>query len=206
MVDILQGMVVTKFEVLFVQFHYVLIFICVSELPESVPMSNVTASGSSEVGQSFNLSCSVTLLERMVVSPGIDYNITWTKMDNVSEGVIGKDINITTMTTISDPITTIKLIFDPLEFGDRGKYICNVEFNVTTTQDVGTGSDEVDVIVDCKLDYIIGRYTPTKMLDWLKLWRNVLVDCLSCFKLISVFIIIHVLWLYMYAAITDKLF
>ena len=156
----LQSLVLTcKFENPFVWFHYVLIFIHVLELPDDVPMTSVTASGSAEVGQSFNLSCSVTLVERMVVSPGIDYNITWMKVNNVNEGVIGKDINITTVTAMDDVTITVNLVFDPLQFGDRGNYICIAEFNVTTTQDEGIGFDEVDVVVDCKLDYIIGRYT-----------------------------------------------
>ena len=97
----------------------------------------------------------MTLVERMVVSPGIDYNITWMKMNNVSNEVIGEDINITTLTAMGDPTTVIKLIFDPLQFGDSGNYICIAEFNVTTTLDDGIGFDDTDVIVDCKLDYII---------------------------------------------------
>ena len=139
-------------EIPFIWAHYLVIFIHVSELPKSVPITEVVSSGSTEVGRSFNLSCSVTLVERMVVYPGIDYIITWLKMDSVSEGVIGKDINITTVTEMGDPTSTMKLIFDPLEFHHRGKYICMALFNVSTTQDKGEGSDEVNVIVDCKLD------------------------------------------------------
>ena len=86
------------------------------------------------------------------MSPGVDYNITWMKMDSVSQGVIGKDINITTVTEMGDPTTTVTLTFDPLKFGDRGTYICWAELNVTRTQDGGEGSEEVDVVVDCKLD------------------------------------------------------
>ena len=127
------------------------IFIHVSELPEGITITNVTASGSAEVGQSFTLSCNVTLVERMVVSPGSDYNITWMKMDNVSQGVIGKDINITTMTTVGDPTTTVTLTFDSLRFSDRGTYKCMADFNITTTLDVGKGSDEYDITTVCEL-------------------------------------------------------
>ena len=88
-----------------------------------------------------------------MVSLGMDYNITWIKMDNVSQGVMGEDINITTamMTAVGDPTTTVNLTFDPLRFGDRGTYICMAEFNISKTQDAGDNMDEVDVIVDCKL-------------------------------------------------------
>ena len=129
-------------------------FICASELPDGVPMTTVTPSGSSELGQPFNLSCSVTLVERMVVSPGIDYNITWMKMNSVNKGVIGYDIDITTVTAMNDTTTTIKLIFDQLQFEDRGNYICMAELNVTTTLDEGIGFDEADIVVDCKLNCI----------------------------------------------------
>ena len=128
------------------------VFIDVLELPEEVPIVSVTASGLTEVGQSLNLSCNVTLVERMVVSLGVDYNITWMKMDSVSQGVIGKDINITTVTVMSDPTTTVTLTLDPLRFGDRGTYICMADLNVIRTLEGGEESEEVDVIVDCKLD------------------------------------------------------
>ena len=134
-----------------VSIHYVEIFIHVSELPESIPITKITGSGSAELGQSFYLSCSVTLVERMVVSPGIDYNITWTKLYNVSQGVIGKDIDITTVTAIGDPTTTVTLTFDPLTFGDKGTYICIAEFNITQTLDLGNGSDVFDIICDSEL-------------------------------------------------------
>ena len=112
------------------------------------PITNVTDSGSREVGQSFNLSCSVTLLERMVVTPGMDYNITWMKMDNASQGVVGMDINIPTVMAVGDPTTTVTLTFDPLTYGDRGIYICIAEFNITTTLDAGDGFDEYAIILD----------------------------------------------------------
>ena len=113
-------------------------------------MTNITASGSGALGQPFSLVCNVTILERLVVSPGIDYNITWMKMDSVSQGVIGKDINITTLTTVNPLTTTKSLIFDSLRFGDRGRYICLAELNVTTTLEGGNSSDQYDIILDCK--------------------------------------------------------
>ena len=93
----------------------------------------------------------MTLVERMVVSPGMDYNITWLKIDDVSQGEIGKDINIPTVTAEGDPTTTVNLTFDPLRFEHRGTYICLAEFNISKTLDPGDNMDEVDVIVDCKL-------------------------------------------------------
>ena len=123
----------------------------VSELPEEIPIVTITASGSAEVGQSFNLTCNVSLVEGMVVSLGMDYSITWMKMDDVSQGEIGVTVNIPTVTVEGDPSTTVTLIFDPLKFDDRGKYICVAEFNVTTTGDEGDGFDEEDLIVDCEL-------------------------------------------------------
>ena len=73
-------------------------------------------------------------------------------MDNVSQGVIGKDINITSETVMGDITTTVTLTFDPVRFGDRGTYICMADLNVTRTKESGEESEEVDVVVDCKLD------------------------------------------------------
>ena len=120
------------------------------ELPDEIPIINITASGSGEVGQLFNLSCSVTLVERMWVSPGIDYNITWIKMDNVSQGEIGKDISIPIEATMIDSTTTLTLTFDRLRFEDRGTYICIAEFNITTTYDAGDESAQQDIITVCE--------------------------------------------------------
>ena len=88
----------------------------------------------------------MTLVERMVVSPGMDYNVTWMKMDPISQGVVGKDINITAVTEVGDPTTTVTLTLDPLRFGSRGTYICIAEFNITKTQDAGDDTVEYDII------------------------------------------------------------
>ena len=132
-----------------------------SDLPDWIPMTSSTGSGSGEVGQPFNLSCSVTLVERMVVSPGSDYNITWMKMD--SQGEIGKHINIPTLTEVGDPTTTVTLAFDMLRFEDRGEYICIAEFNLTTTNDAKDGFDEYDIITASELETLLrGIFTNFK--------------------------------------------
>ena len=121
-------------------------------LPEEVPTTRVTATaGSVALRQSLTLSCNVTILERLVVSPGINYNITWIKMDSVGQQVIGRDITIPTVRTVNGITTTITITFDSLRYGDRGRYICAAALNFTTTFDGGYDSDEYDITFDCEL-------------------------------------------------------
>ena len=104
----------------------------------------------------------MTLVERMVVSPGVDYNITWMKMDSVSQGIIGKDINFFTETVMGDITTIVTLTFDPLRFEDRGTYICMADLNVTRTLEGGEGSDEYDIVTVCELLTLTeGSYSQT---------------------------------------------
>ena len=151
------------------------------ELPREFPMTSVTVSGSGAVGQPFNLSCHMTTLERMVVLiPGIEYNITWMKMDSVGQEVIGRDINITTVTTVDDLTTTKTLIFDFLRLGDRGTYICLAEINVTATLDGGDSSDEYDIIFDCELRELnVYRYKQTAIHIFLILNSYILIIVLN---------------------------
>ena len=107
---------------------------------------NISTSGFTEVGQSFNMTCSVRVVEGLVEQP----NVTWMKMDDISMGDMD-DMNITTITVTDGPVTNVTIILDPVLFEHRGVYICMAEFNISLTNDADSNSQEYTLIVDCKL-------------------------------------------------------
>ena len=106
---------------------------------------NISTSGFTEVGQSFNITCSVRVVEGLVEQP----NVTWMKMDDVSMGDLD-ELNIPTITVIDGSVTNVTVILDPVLFEHRGVYICMAEFNISLTIDADSDSQEYELIVDCK--------------------------------------------------------
>ena len=111
---------------------------------------NISTSGYTEVGQSFNMTCTVRVVEGLVEQP----NVTWMKMDDVSMGDLD-ELNIPTMTVIDGPVTNVTIVLDPVLFEHRGVYICMAEFNISLTIDADSDSQEYILIVDCKLRILL---------------------------------------------------
>ena len=107
---------------------------------------NISTSGFTEVGLSFNMTCSVRIVEGLVEQP----NVTWMKMDDDSMGDLD-ELNITTITVIEGSVTNVTVILDPVLFEHRGVYICMAHLNILLTFDVHSDSQEYELIVDCKL-------------------------------------------------------
>ena len=114
--------------------------------------------GSTEVGQSLNITCTVMVAERLAVP-----NITVTKInetvnmlsDLTAPYIISTDDTADSMTRI------LTLTFDPVRFEDGAMYTCMAEFNVTGlngTDDPNTATydfqecyDTFNLTVECKL-------------------------------------------------------
>ena len=119
---------------------------------------NIFTVGSTEVGQNLNITCTVRVVERLVLAPSIEIM----KM-NTTDTYLLQDINIlytfTTEETGSETNWTILL--EPVRFEDRGVYICKADFNVTgvngtddpltATYDAQSREQEFELIVDCEL-------------------------------------------------------
>ena len=119
---------------------------------------NISTVGSTEVGQNLNITCTVRVVERLVVTPTIEImkmnikNIFLLQALNIS-------YTVTTDNTGSETKQTI--ILEPVRFKDRGVYICKVDFNVTgvngtddpttATYDVQFAEEDYELIVDCEL-------------------------------------------------------
>ena len=120
---------------------------------------NFSSVGSVEVGQSLTITCTITTVERLVVTP----LITFIKMNDtdIKTLYLNRPYPITTDDTGS--VTNYTLILDPVRFEDAGMYTCMAEFNVTgfnNTNDPSTATydyQEDSVIftlnVNCKLNY-----------------------------------------------------
>ena len=120
---------------------------CLSSFLEMPPIEmNISTSGDTQVGQSFNMTCSVRVVKGLVQQP----NVTWMKMDDVSMGDLN-ELNISSITVIDGSVTNVTVILDPVLFEHRGVYTCMAEFNITLTNDADSDSQEYILIVDCKL-------------------------------------------------------
>ena len=119
---------------------------------------NIYAVGSTEVGQNLNITCTVRVVERLVVTP----HIVIMKM-NTTDTYLLQDINIPYTITTDDTgsETNWTIILEPVRFEDRGVYICKADFNVTgvngtndpatATYDAQFVEEDYELIVDCEL-------------------------------------------------------
>ena len=119
---------------------------------------NISIIGSTKVGQNLNITCTVRVVERLVVTPTIEI----IKM-NTTDIYLLQDINVLYTVTTDDTgsETNWTIILEPVKFEDRGVYICKADFNVTGvngTNDPATATydfqfveEDYELIVDCKL-------------------------------------------------------
>ena len=119
---------------------------------------NISVVGSTEVGQNLNITCTVRVVERLVLSPSIEIM----KM-NITDIYLLQDINISFTITTDDTgsETNWTIILEPVRFEDRGVYMCKANFNVTGvngTDDPATATydgqfveEDYELIVDCEL-------------------------------------------------------
>ena len=119
---------------------------------------NISTVGSTEVGQNLNITCTVRVVERLVVTPTIEIM----KM-NTTDTYLLQDLNIAFNITTDDTgsKTNWTIILEPVRFEDRGVYICKAVFNVTgvngtndpstATYDGQLSEEDYELIVDCEL-------------------------------------------------------
>ena len=113
-----------------------------------------TSVGSVEVGQSLTVTCTITTVVRLAVTP----NVIFIKMNETDMEMLS-DLDIIT-TDDTGAVTNYTLLFNPLRFEDAGMYTCMAEFNVTgynntdnpatETGDMQEASDAFTLTVDCE--------------------------------------------------------
>ena len=113
--------------------------------------------GSVEVGQSLTVTCTITTVARLAVTPNVTFmKINETKIELLSD----LDVPYTITTDDTGAVTNYTLMFNPLRFEDAGMYTCMAEFNVTgynntdnpatETGDMQEASDAFTLTVGCK--------------------------------------------------------
>ena len=119
---------------------------------------NISTVGSTEVGRKLNITCTVRVVERLVVTPTIEIM----KM-NTTDIYLLQDIYISYVITTDNTgsETNWTIILEPVKFEDRGVYICKADFNVTgvngtndpatATYDAQLGNEDYELIVHCEL-------------------------------------------------------
>ena len=119
---------------------------------------NISTLGFTEVGQNLNITCTVRVVERLVVMPTIEIM----KMNTTILSLL-QDTNISYSITTDDiwSETNWTIILEPVMFEDRGVYICKADFNVTgingsndpstATHDGQFAEEDYELIVDCEL-------------------------------------------------------
>ena len=119
---------------------------------------NISTVGSTEVGRNLNITCTVRVVERLVITPTIEIM----KM-NTTDIYLLQDINISYVITTDNTgsETNWTIILEPVKFEDRGVYICKADFNVTgvngtndpatATYDAQLDNEDYELIVHCEL-------------------------------------------------------
>ena len=98
---------------------------------------NIITTGIARLGKEYNITCTVEVIDRLIVTP----TIVWIK-DSVNTSLVSKDLNTisvpSVLSIISDTMYSLSLFFSSLNTSDAGQYICQAtitlnEINVTVT-------------------------------------------------------------------------
>ena len=103
-------------------------------VPADAVTTEITTSGTSTAGESYTLTCTVTILESL----GSTWNLAW---QNSSGSLI----------TSESDTTSLDLIFDPLGQSDEGEYTCEVILSSPYLNDNFIDSISQEVTVEGKL-------------------------------------------------------
>ena len=95
-------------------------------------------------GESYTLTCTVEVVERLVVTPDVE----WLDPDN-KVITTGGDITVGSPET-SGTTTTLTLTFNPLHTSHGGEYTCRANITVDGISVDVTSSDSFNVIVQSK--------------------------------------------------------
>ena len=101
------------------------------------PIMNIMTSGIARPGEEYNITCTVEVIDRLIVTP----TIVWIK-DRVNTSLASDDLNTINvplvLSNISDTMYSLSLFFYSLNTSDAGQYTCQVTItengiNVTIT-------------------------------------------------------------------------
>ena len=88
------------------------------------------ATGIARSGEEYNITCTVEVIDRLIVIP----TIVWIK-DSVNTSLLSDDLNTisvpSVLSNISDTMYSLSLFFSLLNTSDAGQYTCQATISVT---------------------------------------------------------------------------
>ena len=105
------------------------------------PIVEILPVGLVEPGEQYMLNCTVSVVERLIVSPVI----TWTKR-SASNTISVSPVNM----VVSDTMMSLLLNFSSLNTSDAGQYTCEVSLNVSQIGMVTRNNDSVNLPLESK--------------------------------------------------------
>ena len=105
-----------------------------------IPIVKILTVGLAQPGEQYMLNCTVSVVDRLIVSPVI----TWTKRSASST------ISVSPVMVVSDTMTSLLLNFSSLNTSDAGQYTCGVSLNVSQISMVQNNSDSVNLPLESK--------------------------------------------------------
>ena len=108
-------------------------------------MVEILTNGLAQPGEQYMLNCTVSVVDRLIVSPVI----TWTKR-SASNTISVSPVNM----VVSDTMMSLLLIFSSLNTSDAGPYTCEVSLNVSQIGMVTNNSDSVNLPLEGKSFFI----------------------------------------------------
>ena len=109
-------------------------------------MVEILTVGLAEPGEQYMLNCTVSVVERLIVSPVI----TWTKR-SASNAISVSPVDM----VVSDTMRSLSLNFPSLNASDAGQYICEASLNVSEIDMVTSNKSSSDLLLKSKCFYII---------------------------------------------------
>ena len=111
-----------------------------------MPVVEIVTMGIAEPGEDYMLNCTVTVVDRLIVSPVI----TWTKRS------VNNVISVPpVLMTVSNVMTSLYLRFSSLNTSDAGLYTCEASINVTQISMVARNDETSSLPLESKFIMII---------------------------------------------------
>ena len=105
--------------------------------------------GINRAGEEYNITCTVEVIDRLIVVP----TIVWIK-DSVNTSLVSDDLNTinvpSVLSNISNTMYSLSLIFSSLNTSDAGQYTCQAIITVNEINVTVTNSSVQDLILQSK--------------------------------------------------------
>ena len=110
---------------------------------------NIMTIGIARPGEEYNITCTVEVIDRLIVIP----TIVWTK-DSVNTSLVSDDLNTisvpSVLSNISDTLYSLSLFFSSLNTSDAGQYTCQAAITVNEIDVTVTNTILVDLSLQSK--------------------------------------------------------